>query len=324
MKRLSYFLSIAGVFIVGIALHFSGCSESKNSTLLDTSGNQSATEIAVSSVSGAVASSNGTLGAMALRNQTQDRWVAILDAIENSANATTACPTLQSSFPSCSSGVVTLTYSSCQMIKGNGNYNGVSWDGSQVIFFSGGTCPASFSAIKSGNATLTRTFGPGTTRTTPDGMVVTLNTSIATGYSFHVSGGTTVAMTDGVGSRTITINGIQYTATTGSGTVAWDHSVSTTTSLIFTAPGLGIATGTITSGTVQVQHNLAKYTASAAFNSVTYNHGVCGCFPTGGTITTTLTGSQTGTETLVITGCAKATLTANDGTTSTVSLTHCL
>lgn len=57
---------------------------------------------------------------------------------------------------------------------------------------------------------------------------------------------------------------------------------------------------------------------------MTYDLAKCGCLPVSGSITTTLTGSRTGTETLTISGCGAASVTNEKGTTATVVLARCL
>lgn len=323
MKCNSFAPILSFIAVAGLIATASGCG--KADVAVPTS-SETASEIAASSVSGALASSEGSQGAMAMNTMTvQSHLLAWLDSLENKAYATTACPIMATSMASCVSGVLTLTYSSCQFQKANGDYNLPVWTGSQIITFSGGTCPASFSAIKTGNVTLTRTVGVGTTRTAANGNVVSFDTTTASGYSSPVSGGAQVVFSGGNGSRTITISGIHYVATKGytdkngaaQTATLWDHSVSTTAPLTYTQ-----STKTMT-GTVQVQHNLAKYTASAAF-SVTFDHSTCGCYPKSGTITTTLTGSKTGTETLTFTDCGTGTLTGSDGSASTITMSHCL
>jgi hypothetical protein len=118
------------------------------------------------------------------------------------------------------------------------------------------------------------------------------------------------------------INGSHLTGTVD-GVKLWDHTVSTG------AGGLtvtGIGSSRLVSGTVNVEHNLAKYTAAVTFNGVGYGEPGC-CFPTSGSVSTTFSkGPDVGkTESLSFSEiCGDATLTKADGTTESLTLVHCL
>jgi hypothetical protein len=84
----------------------------------------------------------------------------------------------------------------------------------------------------------------------------------------------------------------------------------------------------VATGTVTVQHNLAKFTSTTTFDSVEYGDANC-CFPTGGSVTTTFVSGphSGGTETLTFsssTTCGAAKLTHPDGTTAGLTLMHCI
>jgi hypothetical protein len=103
----------------------------------------------------------------------------------------------------------------------------------------------------------------------------------------------------------------------------WDHSVSTPGGSPLT---ISISGNTKTvNGKVSVQHNLAKYTGTLTFNAVTYDKAVGCCHPTGGSVTATLSGSKSGTETLTFegSGCGAATVVDSSGNTNNITLTHC-
>lgn len=91
--------------------------------------------------------------------------------------------------------------------------------------------------------------------------------------------------------------------------------------------GLGsTSTNRAVSGTITVHHNLAKYSATNTFNSVTWSSASC-CFPTSGSITTTFsgTGAPTGTYTLTFnSSCTTPTfLTPDNALGSAVELSNC-
>jgi hypothetical protein len=73
---------------------------------------------------------------------------------------------------------------------------------------------------------------------------------------------------------------------------------------------------------VTLYHNLAKYTATNSFNSVTWSSSTC-CYPTSGSVTTTFTGAKSGTGTMTFTStCGAATYVDSTGS-SNVTLTQC-
>jgi hypothetical protein len=116
------------------------------------------------------------------------------------------------------------------------------------------------------------------------------------------SGGTKVERAGG--DRTLAIMGVHYTAAapTPIAEKLGDHTLSTKNALMINVSG---TVSREVTGTVIVQHNLAKYTANAEFSAVTYDEDKCGCLPVSGSITTTLSGSRTGTETLTISACGE-------------------
>jgi hypothetical protein len=187
--------------------------------------------------------------------------------------------------------------------------------------------------------TVTRTTSAdGDTRTItgPDGNTYAIlhdTNGADTGWDSSVSpapsdGG--VVVTCGAGGckagKNLVINGSHLTGTVdvrGHSDEIWNHTVSTGAGGI-TVTGSGASR--VVNGTVNVQHNLLKYTASASFDSVAYGEIGC-CFPTGGSVSTTFSkGSDAGKhETLSFSPiCGDATLTTADGVTKEVTLAHCL
>lgn len=181
---------------------------------------------------------------------------------------------------------------------------------------------------------MTRTVGAGTTRLGLNGVTVSIDTATASGWDTSVtpqpSGGTTIIFSGGDGTRNVSIKGIHLVASKtvkkkGKDTAitVWDHTISSVAEepLSITKSG---TERTITTGTVVVQHNILLYTAKAAFSGVKFDPTTCGCLPTAGTITTQLSGSKTGTETLTITGCGTATIQDSTGAKTDITLNHCI
>lgn len=155
---------------------------------------------------------------------------------------------------------------------------------------------------------------------------ITLNTDSSGGNAWDgtVINSNGVTVTQGAGStRTVAIDGIHRVLRGPMGVKWFDHFI---TGSVTVTGKRSSGNRTIASGTINVYHNLLKYTASNSFSGVTWGSSTC-CYPTNGTITATLTGSVTGTATLDFspgaTTCGNASYTYNSGTPTTITLSHC-
>ncbi|MGZ3699709.1 MAG: hypothetical protein ACXWP5_16340 [Bdellovibrionota bacterium] len=277
-----------------------------STTPIATSSLPTVSELAAGAVSGTI--NGGSSGGSAATANT---------AMDLSTQPAASCPTPQAGIAGTNCSVdstgmiMTLTYNSCDF----GNRSAV-WNGSVILASNAPVSCGTFPSQAAG-AALARTFGPGTTRTIGESVhVALLDTSTPSGYAEPVSGGTLT--TYSTGSRQIDIKGIHVQETKefrGSHTeteIQWDHTISTpaTSPLTVAVDSSGTR---VVNGTVTVQHNLAKYTGAVTFSNVTYVAAAGCCFPQSGTITTVLSGSRTGTETLQFTGasCGDADLDDN-------------
>lgn len=243
------------------------------------------------------------------------------------------------------SGAGAYTYAplGCTVTWGNGKQASATWSGTFNLNY-GASCDSTnaFMQNQTANCALTRTTDSGgNTRTLvgPNGnsYAVTHNTQgQGTGWDTSVapapsdSGVVVACGTSGCASgASLTINGSHLTGTLtpagGTSSKWWDHTVSTGTGGITVT-----VTGTtrVVTGTVIVQHNLAKFTSTTTFNTVAYNDSNC-CFPTDGNVTTTFSkGPHQGkTESLAFgtgVGCGEATLTKTDGSQVAFTLEHCI
>jgi hypothetical protein len=224
------------------------------------------------------------------------------------ARAAASCPYYAVGSTVCAGNAVTFTYNDCSF-----GSSIATWTGSQTLQFGGAaTCNTTVLPLTgAGAGTLTRTIAPNTVRISPFGLSVILDTQNASGYYQSVSGG--FLITGVAGGHTVTIDGIHLVSSN------WNHSLSTTSPLQVTIDGSG--NRTFTSGTIQIQHNLAKFVGSAVLNNMYVAAGTC--FPSSGSITTTFSGNRTGSETLVFNGGTKATLTSSSGQVTNVTLSHC-
>jgi hypothetical protein len=211
------------------------------------------------------------------------------------------------------------------------------WSGPFTLDY-GSSCDSTgaFMETQTAGCELTRTTGAsGDTRTItgPDGNSYAIDhdtNGAGTGWDSSVSpapsnGG--IQTTCGTGgcasSRTLVINGSHLTGTVtidGASSTIWDHTVSG--DLAVTGAGADRSV----SGSVTVQHNILKYTATTTFSSVSYGEPLC-CFPTAGSVSTTFSqGPDVGkTESIEFTSiCGESTLVRADGTRVALTLTHCL
>jgi hypothetical protein len=304
-------------------------------------------EVAASVVSGALNNSGGSPVAMRDPAPTPSRSVfarlaAAVNPIRPAWAAEWSCRggNLSPAFSGPGADPYVYTPVSCSVTWGNMRTASSTWSGPFTLDY-GSKCDGvtPFLEDQSPGCSVTRTTGVGgdtRTITGPDGnsYAITHDTQGAgTGWDTTVSpapanGGVQVSCaTAGCGaSRTLVIGGSHLTGNVtidGKQTTIWDHTVSTG------AAGLtvtGVAASRVVNGTVTVQHNLARYTATATFESVGYGEPGC-CFPTSGSVSTVFdSGSDKGkTETLRFTAlCGEATLTNADGSSEDITLQHCL
>lgn len=297
-------LFLNGISLVALAALATACGKSTTS---DGSSSESASEIATAT---AVGSSNGgqNVGLNSLDPRVQQTFFAQLKNFLSpisSAMAGSGCPYYIVGNTACSDNAVTFSYNDCSF----GNALAI-WSGSQTLQFgNGATCDTTPLPL-TGSGTLTRTFGAGSVRVSALGKAVTIDSTNPSGYYQSVSGGSLI--TGVSGGHSIAIDGIHLVAS------GWDHSLSTTQNLAVSIDGSG--NRTFTSGVVQLQHNLAKYVALASFNNVYVPAG--SCFPSSGSVTSTFSGSRSGSETLTFTGGGNATLSSS-GSNIAVTLSHC-
>lgn len=209
---------------------------------------------------------------------------------------------------SCSNGVRTITWNSCTVAAGTQTMTG-GW----TETYSSNTC-----ATTSSN-TMTRTT-TGSTSTHSSGATVTTDTNGGTTYDNTTIPNTGTTVTFGASTNTIVINGTHRVKTSAAGSKVFEHYI--TSSGLTHSGTLAAGTRSI-SGTVTVYHQLAKYKAVNTLSSVSWGSASC-CYPTSGTVSTTLSGSLSGTTTTQFTAtCGQATFTDTSGAQSTITLTQC-
>jgi hypothetical protein len=304
-------------------------------------------EVATSVVSGAINVSAGSSVALnaplnlAPRPRLLDAVWEALSPVGTASAATWTCTTATiAPSPFAGPGTYTLTPPSCTVSWIDGKTGSSSWSSSFSLDY-GSSCDDTHPSPwkQAADCSITRTTATGgntRTITGPDGNAysVTHDTNGAgTGWDTAVTpapanGGlvATCGPNGCASGGTLVINGSHLTGSEtpagGSPSTIWDHTVTAASGLTVT-----VAAGVPSvSGTVTVQHNLAKFTSTAVFNDVTWGAGGC-CFPTSGSVTNTFTSGANATksETLSFTNdCGETTLTTAAGKTVSLTLLHCI
>lgn len=315
MRKNSYLDGLALVLAVALLLALTACQQKGSGNDSD----ESTSEMAAASFAGAANGSenNGSVVAFVSPRGLMEKIVDGLNPIQTAFAEGEGCPVLRTA--DCGDkGIIVLQFDAC----GRGR---ASWSGSETLEFSSlAVCQArQLARAVPVSGSLTRTFGDGTYRSV-DNRKVTIDTSVESGYAQKVSGGEFVQYgLDGDDAvRTIDIKGIHLVATDGQSRKRWDHTISTDAAKPLKVKKAG-AQKEITEGTTIVQHNLALFTATVDIKSpLTFSEGCC--HPTGGSVTTTFSGSKSGSEDLTFTAtCGVATLKAADGSEASLQLKHC-
>ncbi len=297
----------------------------------------SGSEVAVSVVSGGLNNTSGSsLALNSLKPPRSSLARSVLDALDpipSASAATWNCSggSLSPTFMGPAAGPYTYTPVSCMVTWGNDKTASADWSGTFLLEY-GATCDSThaFLGSQAAGCSITRTtVTGGNTRTItgPDGnsYAITHDTNgegtawDPTDTPVATNGG--VVMTD----TSLVISGSHLIGTVeinGDKGKIWDHTVMTDAGGI-TVTGSG--TDRVVGGTVYVHHNILKFTTATTFNDVKYGNADC-CFPTGGSVTTTVV-QGTGTsrsESLTFTAaCGESVFTDSHGT-SALTLQHCL
>lgn len=270
-------------------------------------------ESAITSMTGAVDESTGE--SFAKFQEKPNAWAWLNASWLSSAQASTAC--VRASSQLCIGGtfVQDAIFSGCSVGKTDFTVTGntrLTW--SRVGCF-----------LQNTNDHVTRTLD--LTRTGPlDGQLAVSSATHTTYDDTSVGGGQilTLNATD----YSLKISGIHKVFTTAKGTTLYDHSIQTSSDIHFASlPRYEVKNGIITerkitSGAVDIYHNLLKYKVSYAVSSRLGFSKDC-CYPTSGQMTGTLTGSLKGTATADFNStCGSATVT-HAGVSTPVTLALC-
>jgi hypothetical protein len=186
------------------------------------------------------------------------------------------------------------------------------WSGTvQLSFSNGSTC-----SIGGNGESFTRSVN--FTRTGPRGTLQTTSGARTTWDNESVGGGTKITQI-GAGDFYVEILGQHNILTRNNGNTVFDVSIETPTPLPMNQ--LARNGRQISNGTVRIYHNFAEFTAEHTFTNLTYSSGCC--YPTGGTLSSTLTGSRTGSGSVEFSStCGQMSATLN-GVTKSFTAANC-
>ena len=282
-------LNVMGLFLLALA----GCgSAATPGSSYDTS----SSEVIAGAIAGSAGSSDNGGSVVAMNESAEPQKASklfALESLEPKAQASVCTASAQVMGAACSTTTMTLALSGCTGTVG-------AWNGSYLLTYNAaGTCTNAnggglIAMGASNSVTITSAAGVTLTTTTPSGFVVSTDSN-ASGFSSSVGGGTaiTCGATNCSTSRTVNILGVHRTLSNASSVKLFDHTLSTPTAFTITGTGSGKQ---ITAGSIQLQHNLAKFIATSTITTpLTFTAGCCQ--PTGGSITTTFSSGKTGTET---------------------------
>lgn len=260
-------------------------------------------------------------------------------------------PTANAFSISCTGGSISPAYTSsgysgtwtpigCSLTFLNGRSTSVTWTGDYQMTYSA-ACTGVTARLNTqpNNCVRTRkTSASGITRTLTgvngNSLALQSNTTAPGGYDSSVTtstgGNITTCTAASCASRTIALSGSRVTLTAtpsgGSASTLWDHTYSTAASAPISISGIGTSK-VVNSGTVVVQHNLAKFTSSTTIvTPLQYTSSDC-CFPTVGQVKTTFSGGSFDGKSETVTfssACGEATLVDSAGTSTSLTLQHCL
>lgn len=293
------------ILVLLSATFLAGCRVEEASDTATSDSQTDAVESAITMIAGQADDANGSSYALQTKS---DAWkYALVESLiygdsANAANCTRAYD------QACSVGIKTANFSDCSITA-----RGFTLTGSVTLTYSNNSC-----ALGTGDS-VTRTYNH--TISGPRGGAIQTTSELRTDYrGTQMGGGGTLART-GASAWTLSIAG-KHKIGTRNGRTLFDVSARTTTPLAITS-ALSRAGRTISSGAVEVNHNLARFTATYTASTaqpLVWNSQCC--HPVSGRLDAVYSGSLSGAGSIVFNGCGSAEL-SKDGSTRTLSLGYC-
>lgn len=315
----------AGASVMLFCFPLMGCNQNS-----DSSGGSDGTgsEVATTAISGNSNSSEGTT----LSANRQPSWREKLQRNLTLVRSSWAVPSCNwgNLNSGCAGSSETISYNRCSTVLDPA----ISIQGSETLQWNNSSCcttnPLSASSTTPCSFTLRTVNANG--ESSPlilsiGSNAVSRDTEEPSGFAEPKSGGSSVVCqgtendsTCGA-QREITILGAHYSGKVAS--AQWDHTVSTDSPLVVQGSA---SNRKILSGTIRVQHNLAKMVSVTQVTTPLTHSSGC-CFPTGGSVTTTFSGGSLDGKTETLTygpKCGQATLDNSEQKISGLTLHHCL
>lgn len=196
----------------------------------------------------------------------------------------------------CSGGEKNITYSDCDIYNSNQTLNG----NVKLVYSDTSNCD-----IDTVGESVTRTYD--FTRTTGWGAQIRTHSENKTDYEGNNYGGGAV-LTNTASGYEVEILGKHKERTSAAGRARMDVSIRTTSPLSFDE--LDRDNRTVNSGTLVVAHNILNYKVEMSPNNLEYSSSCC--YPIGGTMDLTYSGTISASGVVSFNGCGSATVTRAD------------
>lgn len=253
-------------------------------------------------------------------NDTENTSPGLL-GIEGELSPFAACDyTVRSS---CTSNVSTVSFSGCT-ITGQGGGTATLDGGWTNTYNSAPACVRGRTGALIDGDTVTRTTDSTYhfTITASSGAylrVASESHSAWDGTSIPATGVTVTKTSTG---RTISIGGLHNTINSAGDAVLLNQSLKTTSDLVVSGTKSG-GNRAISSGTIKVYHNIARFNGTYDFSNVVWGSTSC-CYPTSGTIAVTYSSDTSFSASVTFSStCGQATWATSGGSSETITLPYC-
>lgn len=299
-------LSKSLLFLAITTALVTGCRQEEQSAVVANDSQTDVVESAVTMIAGQADDAAGSSFAMQTKSDAY-KYAFVEKLLLGSAHAAN-CGRAYDQVCDNATGVKTVTYSSCAIAA-----RGFTLSGNITLTYSNNSCSLGV------GENVTRTYNH--TVSGPRGGAIQTTSALRADYrGTQIGGGGRLSHT-GASDWTVELLG-KHKIGTRNGNTLFDVSARTTTPIAITN-SLTRSGRTISSGVVEVNHNVAGFTATLAANAsqpLVWT-ALC-CHPVSGRLDATYTGSVTGTSSITFNGCGSLEL-SKDGTTRTLSLGYC-
>lgn len=283
-----------------------GCRQNEENVDLSTDTQADVVESAITMIAGQADDAAGSSFAMQTKADAY-KFAALETLLFGSANAANCSRAFDQACNN-STGTKTATYSNCDITG-----RSFTLSGSVTLTYSNNSCTLGVGDY------VTRTFDH--TISGPRGGAIQTTSALRSDYrGVQIGGGGKLTHT-AVTSWTLELLG-KHKIGTRNGRTLFDASARTTTPIAI-SNSLTRSGRTISSGVVEVNHNVANFTATFVANAsqpLVWS-SLC-CHPVSGRLDATYTGSIVGSGSITFNGCGSAEL-SKDGSTRTLSLGYC-